>query len=225
MLLVSDKYHKREFWIRQNLNYADPHFRLEKAARIVTALAQGKECDLLDVGCGPATLMRLLRNSIHYYGIDIAIHDPAPNLIQADFLETPIRFANKQFDIILAQGVFEYAGRFQSQKFVEIKELLRDGGRFIVSYVNFNHLHRHVSEVYNNIQSVEEFRRSVERVFRIDHCFPTSHHWHHHEPSRRFMKSIQMRINVNIPFISPIFAVEYFFICSVPGSTRAGSQT
>lgn len=214
MAQASDTYYKRDFWIRENLNYAQPHFRLEKSARIVNRTARGKECDLLDVGCGPATLMHLLQKNIHYYGIDIAIHSPAPYLIQTDFLETPIKFADKQFDIILAQGVFEYVGGFQSQKFSEIKRLLNKHGTFIVSYVNFDHRHKDVYPVYNNIQSFDDFRKSLARFFHIDRHIPTSHHWHHHEPTRQFMKTIQMHINMNIPFISRLFAVEYFFICS-----------
>ena len=86
---------------------------------------------VLDVGCGPASLMPLLRSNIQYYGIDIAIHDPAPNLIEADLLETPIWFNDKRFHIVVAQGVFEYFGTSQSQKFTEIRTLLADGGKFL----------------------------------------------------------------------------------------------
>ena len=75
-------------------------------------MAQGKTYDLLDVGCGPATLMHLLDQNISYHGIDIAIHEPAPNLIEADFLENPISFHGRKFDIVLAQGIFEYVGTF-----------------------------------------------------------------------------------------------------------------
>src|SRR6266851_8927041 len=118
------RYYKREFWSEENLKFSQPWYRLEKSAQIINKVAQGRECALLDVGCGPATLMRLLPANIHYHGIDIAIHDPAPNLIEADFLETPIRFGDKRFDIIIAQGVFEYVGGFQSQKFAEIAQIL-----------------------------------------------------------------------------------------------------
>ena len=45
-----------------------------------------------------------------YYGIDLAVHDQGPNLIEADLLKSPIRFADKKFDIVLAQGFFEYMG-------------------------------------------------------------------------------------------------------------------
>ena len=59
--------------------------------------------------------MPLLHPNIQYYGIDIAIHDPAPNLIEADFLEAPIRFDGKRFDMVVAQGVFEYVGNLQTR--------------------------------------------------------------------------------------------------------------
>ena len=121
----SSTLYKKEFWGEENRRYSQPHYRLEKAARIIKRLAGGRECDLLDVGCGPATVQSFLQPNIHYYGIDIAIHDPAPNLLEADLLETPIRFGSRKFDIILAQGFFEYAGEHQSQKFAEIAQILR----------------------------------------------------------------------------------------------------
>jgi hypothetical protein len=52
--------------------------------------------------------MHLLRHNIQYYGIDIAIHDPALNLIENNFLEAPIKSDNKRFDIVVAKEVFEY---------------------------------------------------------------------------------------------------------------------
>ena len=102
--------YKHDFWIKENQKHVPAHYRLQKSARIINAIAGQKERDLLDVGCGPATLMRLMRPNIHYYGIDIAIHDPAPNLIEADILKKPIRFADKRFDIVAALGLFEYVG-------------------------------------------------------------------------------------------------------------------
>jgi len=214
MSTATVKYYKRDFWIEENQRYIEPHFRLTKAARIVNRLAGEKECDLLDVGCGPATLAHLLDENIHYYGIDIALHKKAPNLLEADFAVNPIAFNGKRFDIIVAQGVFEYIGEVQTQKFKEISQLLNKGGKFLVSYVNFNHRKRLIYWPYNNVQLFDEFRKSLEQFFHIDRFFPTSQHWHHGEPSRRLMKSVQMHINVNIPVLSRMFAVEYFFICS-----------
>ena len=87
---VADLY-KHDFWIKENQKHVPAHYRLQKSARLINAIAGRDERDLLDVGCGPATLMRLMRPNIHYYGIDIAIHDPAPNLLETDILEKPIR--------------------------------------------------------------------------------------------------------------------------------------
>jgi SAM-dependent methyltransferase len=211
---IGDTLYKKDFWSKENLKYSRPHYRLEKAARIINRLAGGKNCTLLDVGCGPATLMSLLRPNIQYYGIDIAIHDPAQNLIEADILRTPIRFDDKRFDIVLAQGVFEYMGNFQAQKFTEIARLLNDSGVFIVSYVNFDHRGRHIYWPYSNVQPLNDFRQSLAQHFTIHRFFPTSHNWNHSEPNRQLLKAANMNININVPFISRVLAVEYFYICS-----------
>ena len=213
MAQVIEKYYKGEFWATENMHYAQPHFRLEKAARIVNRLARGRRCDLLDVGCGPATLARLLDRNISYHGIDIAIHQAAPNLRQYDFLEGPIQFDDQKFDIVVAQGVFEYVGRFQDVKFGEIAPLLKNDGIFLASYVNFDHLRKSLYEPYSNVQSFDEFRGSLEQVFRIERYFPTSIRWRHQEPKGRIMKRVHMHLNRNIPFVSRKFAVEHFFIC------------
>lgn len=206
--------YKKDFWSKENLNYSRPHYRLEKSARIVNRLARGKKSTLLDVGCGPAALMPLLRSNIQYYGIDIAIHDPAPNLIEADVLSRTIRFDNKRFDIVIAQGFFEYAGTFQAQKFAEISDLLNDGGIFIVSYVNFGHRDKVIYWPYSNVQALGDFRESLTQHFKIKRSFPTSHNWHHSEPRRKIIRAVNMYTNISVPFISHVLGVEYFFICS-----------
>jgi len=92
--------YKKDFWSKENLEYSRPHYRLEKSVRIINRIAGSKRCTLLDVGCGGVALKSLIRPNIEYYGIDIAIHDQAPNLIEADFLKAPIPFADKRFDIV-----------------------------------------------------------------------------------------------------------------------------
>ena len=210
---VGSTLYKKDFWSTENLKYSRPHYRLEKAARIINRLAQGKSYTLLDVGCGQAALMPLLRSNIQYYGIDIAIHDPGPNLIEADLINTPIRFDGKRFNIVIAQGFFEYVGPFQAQKFAEISQLLNDGGTFIASYVNFGHRDRSIYWPYSNVQALNDFRQSLTQHFEIKRSFPTSHNWHHSDPNRKFIKAANMHTNINVPFISPVLAVEYFFIC------------
>jgi predicted TPR repeat methyltransferase len=214
MEMIAQTYQSRDFWRQENLTYTKPHFRLEKSARLVNSLAAGKACDLLDVGCGPAALMQLLQPNIRYHGIDIAIHRPLSNLVETNFVEHPIEFRDKKFDFVVAQGVFEYVGAVQEQKMAEIDILLKSGGIFVVSYVNFNHRNRNIYWLYNNVQFFGAFYRSVSQTFKILRYFPTSHRWHHDEPRDRIMWALQKHVNVNIPVLSRMFGVEYFFVCT-----------
>ena len=203
-----------KFWRKENLRFVEPHYRLVKAARIIKKLAQGRECTLLDVGCGPATLAHLLPSNVDYYGIDIAIQDPAPNLLEADLRVAPVKFDDKKFDIVLAQGIFEYVGDTQSQKFAEIAAILNENGKFIVSYWNFGHRNPHMYHAFSNIQPFDDFRKDLSRHFKIDRFFPASHNWRHTGPNRRITRAINMPMEINIPLVSPVLAVEYFFVCS-----------
>jgi SAM-dependent methyltransferase len=215
------RYYKRDFWSNENLKFTHPHFRLRKSARLINKITRGGECDLLDVGCGPATLAKLLDGNIRYYGIDIAIHEPAPNLIEADFTETPIEFGGKQFDIVLAQGVFEYVGELQTEKFAEIGALLRPGGKFICSYMNFGHFKKEAYWAFSNIQPVPAFRESLSAYFEVVRSFPVGHNRNMSSPQKKWLQAIQMPMNLNIPLISPVLASEYFFICSSPAAGPA----
>jgi SAM-dependent methyltransferase len=210
---VADQY-KREFWAKENLKHVPAHYRLQKSARLINAIAGRRPCDLLDVGCGPATLMRLLRPGISYFGIDIAIHDPAPNLLETDILDAPIGFAGRRFDIVTALGVFEYVGARQTEKFGEIAALLSERGRFVVTYTNFAHRDRRIFEAYSNVHPFGEFRRSLARHFTIDRFFPTSYNWHGGQPTRPWLKAANMPLSVNLPVLARRLAVEYFVVCS-----------
>ena len=208
------QHYKKDFWSKEHPKFATPHFRLKKTARLVNAIAGTNESTLLDVGCGPAALAHLLRPNIGYYGIDIAIQEPRPNLLEADILESPIEFGDRRFDIVVAQGVFEYLADSQAEKFSEISELLTEGGTFVVTYTNFAHRNPENYHAYSNVQPLEQFRKSLTPYFIIRRCFPTSHNWNHGQPNRWLVKSANMYVNLNVPMLSPRLAVEYFFICS-----------
>jgi len=209
---VSEAYYGRDFWVSENLKYERPHFRMEKVARLANAIAGDRACDLLDIGCGPAALKSLLRDNICYFGIDIAIQRPAAHLLQSDFVENPIAFGSRRFDIVVAQGVFEYMGEFQSRKFDEICAILKPNGVLVVSYVNFDHRNRQIYWPYNNVQPMDKFRADLSRYFDVQRCFATSHRWHHDEPRRRLDRALQSRINLKLPWLSRNFAVEYLFV-------------
>jgi cyclopropane fatty-acyl-phospholipid synthase-like methyltransferase len=211
---VIENYNNRDFWIRENRQYAEPNFRLRKCARLVNEEMQGRQCTLLDVGCGPAALRRLLGSNVNYHGLDIALHEPAPYLLETDFVQNPISFNGKRFDIIVALGVFEYMGGHQSQKLAEISRILKKDGKFILSYINFSHFRRIIYPIYNNVRTIGELKQSLQQVFHVEKCFPVSHHWRHKQPGKNASRAFQMQLNWNIPLVSSWLAVEYFCICS-----------
>jgi SAM-dependent methyltransferase len=209
------RYQQKDFWSQENLRYSQPHLRMEKAARLITRMAAGRDCSLLDVGCGPATLARLLPPNVRYHGIDIAIHDPAPNLVEADLVTSPITFGGETFDIVIAQGFFEYVGEVQARKLAEITGLVRPGGRFLVSYVNFDHRARDVYAPYNNVQPAADFRASLAEYFEVRRVLVTSHNWGHHEPAREPLRGISLRVSTRVPVLSKSLAVQFLYVCSV----------
>ena len=215
MRKVTENFRNRDFWIRwivQN-DFADPYFRLRKCTRLLQNIVQGRRYDLLDVGCGPATLRTLLGSNVNYYGLDIAIHERAPYLLETDFARNPISFKDKRFDIVVALGVFEFMGRYQDQKFVEISRILNRDGKFIMSYLNWRHFRSPVIPICNNVQAITELTKSLQRVFHLEKCFPASHHWRFKQPGK-YAGPIQMHLDFCIPLVSSWLAVEYFFVCS-----------
>ena len=216
MQKVFDSFFKKDFWIKENLRYADPYFRLEKCARIVNNIAGNEPRDLLDIGCGPGSLQELLNDNINYFGIDIAIHKPAPNLMERDLSQEEIGYDDRTFDLVVAGGLFEYMGGLQEKKLAEVKAVLRKNGRFILTYTNFSHVNdsRIDHSIYNNIQHIEEFKRGLECFFTVDSWFPSSHNWQCSEPRRKLLKVLQLPLQRRLPLISRWLAVNYFFICS-----------
>lgn len=207
----------KEYWNIENQKYSKPHFRLRKIANVLNDISRGNYVDLLDIGCGPATLKTLLPENINYFGIDIALQASAPNLIELDIIKNEIKFGERRFDLIVASGVFEYLGGFQRQKLSEIHNILRENGHFILSYVNFDHFRKRVSPNYNNIQPIHMLKKDLDLLFYINRYFPTFHNRVCALPKRERIAEIQMKLYFNIPIFSPLFAVQYIFICSPKG--------
>jgi hypothetical protein len=190
--------YKKDFWRTENLRYSAVHPRMLKVARVANSLARGRDCTLLDVGCGPATLASLLLPNVQYYGIDIG-------------------FGGKRFDIVVAQGFFEYVREFQSQKLSEIAGILGDGGTFITSYVNFDHRQPHIYQPYSNVQPFGQFRASVEEHFAVQRVLPTSYNWWHRDSNPRIFRAFGLHTDLNIPVVGRSFAVQYILVCGSRG--------
>ena len=213
MLTPPGAVYKRDFWVDENTKYTRPHHRMLKVARLVNRLAAGKKQRLLDVGCGPATLALLLDPNVEYYGIDIAIHEPSPNLTECDILQEPICSDAAPFDLIVAQGLFEYLADCQSRKFSEIADLLAPDGAFIATYVNFDHRRPNHYWPYSSIQPAARFRAGLAEHFVIEKRFPTSHNWNHHDPERWYLRIPNMYFNLNVPLVTQRLAVQYVYVC------------
>jgi SAM-dependent methyltransferase len=211
-------YRKRDLTGAEDAKHPAPRFRTRKVARVIRDVVAERRLarvDLLDVGCGPGTLAALLPGGVRYHGIDIAITSPAPNLAQVDIVEDPISFEGKTFGIVVAQGLFEYLGEARSRKLAEIAALLADGGTFICTYPNFAHRAKGVYWPYGDVQPPQDFRRDVERWFRIEKAFPTAYNWNPSHPDSALLRLPQERCRVNIPVIGPLLAVDYCYVCSL----------
>ena len=206
----------RDFWETETEKYSKIHFRLEKCARVINTLAKGRKYELLDIGCGPGTLARLLNANVNYFGIDLVIHDPKPNLLEMNILESKIRFGDRHFDFVTMLGILEYLGEYQNQKLKEVQNILKKDGRLILTYLNFNHVRGHLFDlpIYNNVKSIGDLISDLESFFTIDDWYPTYYNWNRTEPRREWLKAIQMPLKINIPFFSEILAGEYTFVCS-----------
>src|ERR1700733_5705782 len=193
------KYYKKDFWSEENLRYSVPHFRMHKVARVIRRLTRDRMVDVLDVGCGPGTLGTLLPSNVHYYGIDISIPEPADNFLEADILKNPVDFKDMKFDLVVAQGLFEYIGEYQSQKFAEIAAVLKDDGRVVLTYQNFDHRQREIYWPYSNVQRRADFHSDLSRFFKIERWFAVAHNWNHGHPRRRVIAGPQEHLNIFSP--------------------------
>jgi cyclopropane fatty-acyl-phospholipid synthase-like methyltransferase len=212
--VTPENFRPKDYWIVENQQYAVPSFRLRKCARMLNEMARGRTCSLLDVGCGPGALRSLLDSNFDYRGIDIAIQSPAPFLKEVDFAKSPISYDGRRFDFVVGMGILEYMGKLQREKFSQIKDILNDDGKFVMTYINFGHMQGLVWPNYNNVQSIAAMTESLSEQFTVEKRFPASHHRRQKQPGRYSVPSLQMHINFNIPILSPMFAVEYFFVCS-----------
>jgi SAM-dependent methyltransferase len=210
---ASEHDRRKDFWAKESVHFSRPWYRIEKSARIVRGLAGRKTFQLLDVGCGPAALQQLMPPNVSYYGLDISVGAPAPNLVECDFVEEPIKWGEKRFDIVVAQGVFEYAGEVARAKLGEISELLVPKGFLVASYTNFTHRKPYIYSAYTNVVPITQFASYLGDFFQIVRSFPASHNWKHGQPGSRLNRRLNMGINLNVPFASKRLAVEYFFVC------------
>jgi SAM-dependent methyltransferase len=126
------------FYSRVQDSLAVPGTRAEIAARYIRA----RRGDwVLDVGCGPADILRHLPD-VHYVGIDrdaryLAAarqrhgHLPGARFVQMDVTALSQEWSGR-FDVALAQGLLHHLGDQQVVSLLQtLKSLLKPGGRLL----------------------------------------------------------------------------------------------
>jgi len=149
----------------------DLQLRRETARRWLqghTAAAE-RPLHVLDVGCGPGqTLDGFSRRQLRVHGIDVS-----PEMIAAASRRHPedeyhvgdataLPFADASMDVTLCLGVLEYVPEPQ-QVLMELRRVLRPGGRLIVSFPNRMSVFRRLSRVETAVE-----RRLLQLVRRGD---------------------------------------------------------
>jgi SAM-dependent methyltransferase len=118
------------------------HPRLMMIGRFVDRLASSGS-KLLDVGCGPAALKKLLPDDIDYFGVDIsdglvAAHGDPSHFTVADLNTEPACFGGAQFDIVVCSGIFEYIEHVEPFGSFLARKVAPDG-HLVLSYTNRQH--------------------------------------------------------------------------------------
>jgi len=129
------------YWNSRSPEFDGIHPRLQLIGELVASIPG--IATMLDVGCGPAAVRRVIPSTIEYFGVDIASdviaaqHDPEH--FEVIDLDGDARcFGERRFDLILCSGVFEYIQR--TQPFMQfLRRKSAPDGHLIFSFTNHQH--------------------------------------------------------------------------------------
>jgi SAM-dependent methyltransferase len=119
--------------LRASSSYVDP------VTEVVAELASLRGCRVLDVGCGPGSVLRQLVRRFDVEGVGI---DASPNMIEVARREAPeiefhvgraedLPFGEATFDAVVSRLVVHHLDR--PRAFAEMRRVLRPGGRVVVT--------------------------------------------------------------------------------------------
>lgn len=115
---------------------------------------KGEKYRLLDLGCGPGSMVEYLKHipNLEIYGIDISpamlkiAREKYPNItfLESDAEDLP--FDDGYFDVVLCSGMLHHFPSLDPI-LLEIKRVLKDGGAFIAREPNERNFSNHVSSI------------------------------------------------------------------------------
>lgn len=118
---------------RQHTGLLSPYIDSMRINKISTYIPTGAQ--ILDVGCGPGYLLKVLPPNCDYYGIDIAAdiiqsnqkRFPTQNFTCVNVIEAKLPYDDKKFDVIIMAAFLEHV-RNPKPMFKEMFRVLKDGG-------------------------------------------------------------------------------------------------
>lgn len=164
-------------WETESLLYDRESSRILHCADLVTDIRPDR---VLELGCSTGVLRRRLKSAlpgVFYRGCDISasaiakIADAVEDELRVcDLNAEGVPFAGMTFDVVVMSGVIEYM-QDGEQILRQVRERLRTGGFFVVSYVNDIHAHRLLLQLlgrqpprhpdWRDIVSPADFERTV----------------------------------------------------------------
>jgi hypothetical protein len=128
-------------WNKEGREYSFPHLRLRTVAKLVNDLGPRAYADL---GCAGGTLCTLTPG-IKYIGIDFVVPQEQPGFefYQCDFNTQPLPVALANVELVTCSGILEYIEDLP-RWLAAVRDATRPGTRFVVTYVNLNHISRTV---------------------------------------------------------------------------------
>lgn len=201
-----------DYWSAESQKYVQPHCRIKKIARELKFIDD--RTTILDIGCGPAPLAKLLTDAqVKYYGVDVFNQDGFPgyykkfDLSQDDFSVFPFK---QYFTNIVMSGVLEYLSPVRASALLAyvVENLSNSDTQFVISFTNFSHYSRAVATYHpewKNIMSVEDFIVTSQNAgLQLVRYYPSYY--------LVFGRRIDLKLRFWVPLISKYFGRQIIYV-------------
>ncbi|MFA6106358.1 MAG: TylF/MycF/NovP-related O-methyltransferase [Patescibacteria group bacterium] len=201
-----------KYWTAESRKYKKPHKRINEIYGEI--IKGGSGGSIIDIGCGPASLGEMLKNSNYKYaGVDVFMQKivfgryAVFDLEKDNFKNFPF---NEIFNVIVISGVIEYLS------IDRVRELLRylnsnlsnKDTKILITYTNFSHYSRKKKTyhpLWVNIRNIDDMKKEFKSAgFSIVKHYPSYYYI-----SRR---RLNVPHNAWFSFFSKYFGRQIIFI-------------